>query len=80
MKPVIYVALSNKKIDTYDILLNELIQYAKSYGISLSSKSIKIDFEMSACKAFSKNFLTAKLKGCQFHFIENISQQLKKRV
>ena len=56
MKPIIYAALPNKKIDTYDILLNELIQYAKSYGISLSAKSILIDFEISACKAFSKNF------------------------
>ena len=81
MKPVIYAALPNKKIDTYDILLNELIQYSKSYGISLSPKSILIDFEMPACKAFSKNFPTAKLNGCQFHFAQNIWRQLlKKRV
>ena len=79
MKPVIYAALPNKKIDTYDILLNELIQYAKSYGISLSPKSILIDFEMSACKAFSKNFPTAKLEGCQFHFAQNIWRQLLRK-
>ena len=80
MKPVIYAALPNKIIDTYDILLNELMQYTKSYGVSLSSKSILIDFKMSACKAFSKNFPTAKLKGYQFHFAQNIWRQLKKRV
>ena len=79
MKPVIYAALPNKKIDTYDILLNELIQYAKSYGISLSPKSILIGFEMSACKTFSKNFPTAKFKGYQFHFAQNIWRQLKKK-
>ena len=67
MKPVIYAALHNKKIDTYDIFLNELIQYGKSDGISLNPKSILIDFEMSVFKAFSQNFPTAKLKGCQFH-------------
>ena len=37
---IIYAVLPNKKIDTYDILLNELIPYGKSYGISLSPKSI----------------------------------------
>ena len=34
---------------------------------------------MSACKTFSKNFPTAKLKGCQFYFAQNIWRQLKKK-
>ena len=34
---------------------------------------------MSACKAFSKNFPTVKLKGCQFHFAQNIWRQLKRK-
>ncbi|CAF4228058.1 unnamed protein product, partial [Rotaria sordida] len=79
MKPVIYAALPNKKFDTYDIFLNELIMYAKSYGISLTPKSILIDFEMSAYQAFSKHFPTTKLKGCQFHFAQNIWRQIKKK-
>ncbi|CAF3513907.1 unnamed protein product [Rotaria socialis] len=79
MKPVIYAALPNKNTNTYDTFLNELIVYAQINGISLTPKSILIDFEMAAHQAFSKNFPTAKIKGCQFHFGQNIWRQIKKK-
>ncbi|CAF4570257.1 unnamed protein product, partial [Rotaria magnacalcarata] len=80
MKPVIYAALPNKNTNTYDTFLNELIVYAQINGISLTPKSILIDIEMAAHQAFSKNFPTAKIKGCQFHFGQNIWRQIKKKV
>ncbi|CAF5027825.1 unnamed protein product [Rotaria sp. Silwood1] len=79
MKPVVYAALLNKNINTYDIFLSELTAYAKTNGISLLPKSILIDFEMAAYNAFSKNFPTSKIKGCQFHFGQNIWRQIKKK-
>ncbi|CAF4426459.1 unnamed protein product, partial [Rotaria magnacalcarata] len=34
---------------------------------------------MAAHQAFSKNFPTAKIKGCRFHFGQNIWRQIKKK-
>ncbi|CAF1412494.1 unnamed protein product, partial [Rotaria sordida] len=34
---------------------------------------------MAAYNAFSKNFPTSKIKGCQFHFGQNIWRQIKKK-
>jgi hypothetical protein len=79
MKPVIYAALPDKNTNTYDVFLNELVLYAKNNGISLAPKSILIDFEMATYKAFLKNFPMADIKGCQFHFGQNIWRQIKKK-
>ena len=79
MKPVVYAALPNKTFDTYDSLLNELILYAQCNQITLAPKSILIDFEIAAYKAFSKNFPMPRIKGCQFHFGQNIWRQIKKK-
>ncbi|CAF1540199.1 unnamed protein product [Adineta ricciae] len=79
MKPVVYAALPNKNFDTYDSLLVELIIYAQNNQITLAPQSILIDFEMAAYKAFLKNFPMANIKGCQFHFGQNIWRQIKKK-
>ncbi|CAF3898836.1 unnamed protein product [Rotaria sordida] len=47
MKPAIYAALPNKKFDTYDIFLNELIMYAKSYGLITYSKDDEVRRQIS---------------------------------
>ena len=79
MKPTVYAALPNKSFETYDSLLTQLIVYAQHNGVSLAPTSILIDFEMAAYKAFSKNFPLASIKGCQFHFGQNIWRQIKKK-
>ncbi|CAF1192247.1 unnamed protein product [Adineta ricciae] len=79
MKLVVYDALPNKNFDTYDSFLVQLIIYVQSDQITLAPQSILIDFEMAAYKAFLKNFPMANIKGCQFHFGQNIWRQIKKK-
>jgi hypothetical protein len=79
MKPVVYAALPDKKLNTYDTFLSALIVYAQANGISLDPQSILIDFEMATYNAFSKDFPAAKIKGCTFHFGQNIWRQIKKK-
>lgn len=79
MKPAVYAALLNKTFETYDGFLRELLSYAESNQVNLAPKSILIDFELAAYKAFSKAFPTAILKGFQFHFVQNIWRQIKKK-
>ena len=79
MKPVVYATLPNKKDNTYDVVLNELIAYVQSNSVSLSPKSILIDFETAAYNAFSKNFAMATVESCQFQFGQNIWRQIKNK-
>jgi hypothetical protein len=79
MKPAVFAALPNKNESTYSTFLDELVSYSQRTGISLAPRSILIDFEMAAFNAFSKTFPTATIKGCQFHFGQNVWRQLKKR-
>ncbi|CAF1275205.1 unnamed protein product [Rotaria sp. Silwood1] len=76
---MLYAALPNKNANVYDILLEELLLYAQKNGILLKPKSILIDFEKASFNAFSKNFPTASIKGCYFHFAQNIWRQIKKK-
>ena len=79
IKPVVNGALPNKKFETYDGFLNELLFYAQNNQTTLAPQSILIDFEMAAYKAFSTNFPIANIKGCQFHFGQNVWRQIKKK-
>ena len=56
-----------------------MILYAKSNNILLVPKSILINLEVALCNTFSNNFPTAIIKGCQFHFSQNIWRQIKKK-
>lgn len=47
--------------------------------MALAPKTIMIDFEMAAYKAFSKNFPMATVKGCEVHFGQHVWRQIKKK-
>ncbi|CAF3421432.1 unnamed protein product [Rotaria sp. Silwood1] len=79
MKSAIYAALPDKKENTYDNFLQDVILYANNYDIKLAPKTILIDFEVALYKSFSNSFPTAIIKGCQFHFSQNIWRQIKKK-
>ncbi|CAF0995283.1 unnamed protein product [Didymodactylos carnosus] len=78
MKSVVYAELPNKEEVSYQVLLNALTTYAQQNNISLKPQSVLIDFEMAALNSFSKTFPTAVIKGCQFHFAQNIWKKVKK--
>ena len=78
MKPIVFAALPDKYETTYSILLQALIEYAKTNNFILSPTSILIDFELSAFNAFKSFFPNANILFCHFHFAKNIIKNLKK--
>lgn len=79
MKLTVYAALPNKNFETHDSLLTQLAVYVQHNGVSLAPTSILIDFEIAAYRASSKKFPLASMKGCQFHFGQNIWRQIKEK-
>lgn len=80
MKPVVYAALPNKNVKTYDTMLKELLLYAETSNVLLNPKSILIDFEKALFNAFPEKFPKSSIKGCYFHFSQNIWRQIKKKI
>lgn len=78
MKPIVFGALPDKTESSYTSLLEKLVEYAQSNGMTLSPTSILIDFELSAYNAFKKFFPNANILFCHFHYAKNIIKHLKK--
>jgi hypothetical protein len=79
MKSAIYAALPSKRKIIYDEFLQDVISFAKINGVKLAPKTILTDFEVALYKSFSHSFPIATIKGCQFHFSQNIWRQIKKK-
>ncbi|CAF3448019.1 unnamed protein product [Rotaria sp. Silwood2] len=77
MKPIVFAALSYKKVETYSTLLQSLVMYAQTNNIVLSPTSILIDFELAAFNSFKKFFPNANILFCHFHFTKSIMKNSK---
>ena len=62
--PAIYALLPNRKKSTYKRLFSCLKKQLKSFH----PYKIHIDFEAAAISAVKEEFVTADVKGCNFHF------------
>ena len=78
MKPIIYSYCENKSEKCYHELLQSLLTHATEKNISSSPSSILIDFEQSMINAINDVFPQALVKGCHFHYAENIWKKVKK--
>ena len=78
MKPIVFAALPDKGESTCSSLLQKLVEYGQSNGLTLSPTSILIDFELSAFNAFKTFSPNANILFCHFHFAKNIIKHLKK--
>lgn len=72
--PAIYALLPDKQFTTY----NQLVSLLRIYNNRMNPKSILLDFEMGAIKAFSSNFPNAKITGCFFHLSQSIWRKVQK--
>ncbi|CAF1547332.1 unnamed protein product [Didymodactylos carnosus] len=55
-----------------------LVGYAAQKNIVLSLSSILIDFEKAAINAINDVFPQTLLKGCHFHYAQNVWNRVKK--
>ncbi|CAF1545159.1 unnamed protein product [Rotaria sordida] len=78
MKSVIYSCCEDKKEECYHELLQSLLIHATKKKITLNPSSILIDFEQGMINAINDIFPQALVKGCHFHFAQNIWKKVKK--
>ncbi|XP_003740616.1 uncharacterized protein LOC100902345 [Galendromus occidentalis] len=68
MIPFVYFLLPNKQEATYRRMFCLLKALAASLGLSFNPRVFQLDFEVATLKAIRREFSTADLKGCNFHF------------
>ncbi|CAF1284973.1 unnamed protein product [Rotaria sordida] len=75
--PVIFALLPNKTQQTYQRLINELVQICPAWN----PKSIMMDFEQAAINAFGDTFATttnpSTISGCFFHLQQSIQRKVQ---
>ncbi|CAF4475878.1 unnamed protein product [Didymodactylos carnosus] len=78
MKPIVYACCEDKSQSGYTCLLRSLVGYAAQKNIVLSPSSILIDFEKAAINAINDVFPQTLVKGCHFHYAQNVWKKVKK--
>ena len=72
MKSIIYSCCEDKSEEGYQVLLQSLRTYAAKKSIVLNPSTILIDFEQAMVNAINNVFPQALVKGCHFHFPQNV--------
>jgi len=70
--PLIYALLRRKNTQTYERLINEILNIAPRW----SPRTIMLDFEQSSIGAFRTAFPNVSLSGCYFHLRQSIHRKL----
>ncbi|CAB4436267.1 unnamed protein product [Rhizophagus irregularis] len=65
--PLVYVLMSGKSKELYQVLFQNLIEFAEENNISLTPSKILTDFEIAAINASNEEFPGVINKGCLFH-------------
>jgi hypothetical protein len=78
MKPIIYSCCEDKKQESYEELLQSLLVYATKKKLVLNPSTVLIDFEQGMVNAINNVFPQALVKGCHFHYAQNIWKKVKK--
>jgi len=71
--PLIYALLRRKNAETYQCLINEILNIAPRW----SPRAIMMDFEQSSMGAFQSAFPNVMLSGCYFHLRQSIHRKLQ---
>ena len=71
--PLVFCIARNKNEATYDKILTSL----KEIDPTLNPESVMIDFERAAINAIARNFPTAELHGCYFHYGQAIWRHIQ---
>ena len=76
--PVAWAFMRRRRTKDYNSIFHELKKAAKKLCFSLKPKLLIIDFEQAVSKSFMKYFPDAQVKGCLFHFSQNLFKNLSK--
>jgi len=71
--PAVYVLLNGRTIDIYKRFLDEILHL----NPNLNPRSIVVDFELAAIRAFQDIFQGATVNGCMFHFGQCVWRKLQ---
>ncbi len=71
--PLIYALLRRKDAETYERLINEILNIAPRW----SPRAIMLDFEKASIGAFQAAFPNVSLSGCYFNLRQNIHRKLQ---
>ncbi|CAF4611204.1 unnamed protein product, partial [Didymodactylos carnosus] len=63
--PVVYSLLSSKNSDTYQRLINEIVEFAPCWFPA----SILLDFEKACINVYGSSFVNISVSGCYFQYI-----------
>ena len=72
--PLMYVLMQSKNFESYDLIFSYLSSFIKADNVEL----VMSDYEAASRKAVKKNFPTAKIEGCLFHYMAAISKMRRK--
>lgn len=76
--PMVYALMSGKSSAIYNKLFTTLQESAIRVGISLAPKLVITDFEKAAISNIRSVFERVNVKGCNFHFMQNIYRHIQK--
>lgn len=70
--PTVYVLTTDKNQETYDKIFKILLQNA-----AINPTDFMVDFEMAAINSVRENFPLADVRGCHFHFGQNVWRKIQ---
>ncbi|CAF4167833.1 unnamed protein product [Rotaria sordida] len=78
MELIIYSFCENKSETCYHELVESLLAHVTKGNITLNPSTILIDFEQCMINAINDVFPQTLVKGCRFHYTQNIWKTVKK--
>ena len=76
MKPVMYSCCEDKSQGSGH-LFRSLVDYTAQKKLLSTTSSIPIDFENAAIKAINDVYPQTLVKGCHFHFVQNVWKKVE---
>lgn len=68
--PVIYSLLPNKRLETYNILFQTILEQCSSFSLIFKPSMFIIDFEKAIHTSLNTVFPNSTVKGCLFHLTQ----------
>lgn len=75
--PCVYVLMTRRTGELYDVIMQALNELASDANIVLNPKFVLTDFERAEMNSFVREFPSAKSKGCKFHFGQSMYRRIQ---
>lgn len=74
--PVAYALTMRKNEETYKLMFEQLKNHAETLHLIFSPEHVMVDFEKAAMNACTATFPNAVIRGCLFHWTQNVWRQV----